>query len=166
MANVTLEVLRRNGPGNPTGEVDKWKKGDIVTIFPTSKRNWVDFGFNPLSSPFVYVHITGVPATNLTRKLKRRFEQDWYTYELGELTPEGLPGAPGEPDEDFDSLPGHINPLIRRRKWGALLDAVPLSVKQLLAAEGRATFQWSAVKVLLYNFKENRPAQNSDLSDD
>lgn len=112
--------------GTPAKTAMRYKRGDIVAVYPPGKRYWY-----PPSEPWLFVEITGqLPLT--FDQIKARYEQ--MERQLAFL-PDGTERMLG----------------IARRVFQVNLAALPAAVQTVLATDRYATMTWQQVKGYVRN---------------
>ena len=140
--DITLEIMKvAHGDYEKGDIVDGWKATDHAEWDDVEGEYHIVGGvYSPNTG---YVHITGVPIS-VVQKIKILIEMQWKT-----------PTIPEDP---------HSGGIEKKRKWHALIDAIPAGVKQKFNSNGEITFSWTTVKNFIHNKVLDKLLEASDLA--
>ncbi len=114
-----------------------YRRGDIVVVMEDGH----EWGKEERLPKFVVIKVPGLPVDKA-----RAYIEPYYT-DTGLV--------------DQNSLP--ILKLTARRKWKALVDAVPTKIAKALNEKGEYTVAWDTIKTYVYN---KLTTQTADIAED
>ena len=137
--DITIELLavaKTHALPDPAKNAGRYRRGDVVEVFLTSEIK------EPPSpnSPFVFIHITGIPDTRTFEQIKNKILQPVYE-----------PLVIIEPE------------IYRRRKFRIKLGQLPQAVKDELTANREFTTTWTQAKSFI---KRKNVISRTDVAQD
>ena len=118
---------------SPERERERWKRGDVVDVWLTSKLT----GPPSPDQPFIFVHVTSAPNRDFAR-IRTKLAIANYSEMTGEI---------------FNG----------RRRWRVRLDDIPVNKEKQLRNTRETTVSWDTFKTFIQNHRTGGAINDFDL---